>query len=48
MECLGDNLSKIVDKKPVSIFTMKRIAEQLILRLKKLHDKNYVHRDLKP
>jgi serine/threonine protein kinase len=27
---------------------MKRIAEQLVYRLKELHDKSYVHRDLKP
>lgn len=48
MECLGENLGKVVERKTVSIYTMKRMAEQLIYRLRELHQKNYVHRDLKP
>ena len=48
MECLGDNLSKVIDKQPMSVYSMKRVACQILLRLKELHDKQYVHRDLKP
>ena len=49
MNCLGTNLGAIIKKnKKINIFSMKKIAEQLIAKLEELHSHKYVHRDLKP
>jgi serine/threonine protein kinase len=48
MTFLGQNLQDVIDKSPISLIDMKRIAYQCIQRLKELHDRGYVHRDLKP
>ncbi len=48
MTYLGKNLQEVMDQSGIGLIDMKRIAYQCILRLKELHDRGYVHRDLKP
>ena len=51
MDFLGPNLETIMNKMPNQKFTMKTalmITEQIIQRLKDLHSKFLLHRDMKP
>lgn len=49
MGYLGPSTAKIMHKvKKMNVYSMKRIAYQLILRLKELHTLSYIHRDIKP
>lgn len=48
MTLLGDNLQSIIEKYTLNVIDMKRIAYQCLLRLKELHERGYVHRDIKP
>ena len=49
MGCLGPSTGSILKKiKKMNVYSMKKIAFQLIWRLKEIHSKLYVHRDLKP
>ena len=51
MDCLGPNLDTIMNKLPNKKFTTKTslmIMIQCLERLKDLHDKGIIHRDMKP
>jgi serine/threonine protein kinase len=48
MTLLGESLDDMLNRTTLNTVDMKRIAYQCILRLKELHDRGYVHRDIKP
>lgn len=49
MGCLGPNTGVIMKKiKKMNIYCMKKIAHQVLQKLKEVHDRGYVHRDIKP
>lgn len=55
MELMGENLTQLfnqtsMDKKNRSFdqYTLVKIAIQMVERIKAMHDKGFVHRDLKP
>lgn len=48
MTLLGENLQSIIERYTINVIDMKRIAYQSLLRLKELHERGYVHRDIKP
>lgn len=48
MTLLGKSLDNILEKRCINVISMKRIAYQIVVKLKKIHEKGYVHRDLKP
>ena len=47
MSLLGDGLDRIIDRKVMNIVDVKRIGYQCLLRLKDLHGRGFVHRDIK-
>ena len=48
MDLLGDSLGAVRDKSTIGVVDMKRIAVQCLERLKELHGRRFVHRDIKP
>jgi casein kinase 1, epsilon len=48
MTLLGSSLSEVMQNHQIGIIDMKRIAYQCLLRLKELHERGFVHRDVKP
>ncbi len=48
MTLLGESLYDVINRSKMSLIDMKRIGHQCLLRLKELHDRGFVHRDLKP
>ena len=50
MELLGANLDQLLQKMSgkFSLKTMLQLADQMIARIKFLHENDYLHRDIKP
>lgn len=49
MGCLGPSTTVVIKRiKKMNIYSMKKIAYQAIKKLKEMHSKLYVHRDIKP
>lgn len=49
MGCLGPNTGSIMKKiKKMNIYCMKKIAYEMLHKLKEIHSRGYVHRDIKP
>jgi len=48
MTLLGESLYDVINRSRMSLIDMKRIGYQCLLRLKELHNRGFVHRDLKP
>ncbi|VDN27087.1 unnamed protein product [Gongylonema pulchrum] len=50
MQLLGPSLAQLYNycDRWFTVETIKKIGEQMLLRLRSLHSRGYVHRDLKP